>query len=292
MPYIEQKFGKTYYISKGNGGLPPLIALHGGPGSGHKNQKSILSLAKGRKVYLYDQIGCGKSSPIAEKMYSISTFVEELKLLKKKWGVEKFHLFGSSWGTTLALEYYLSTKDPDCLSLTFQSPLFSTKDWQRDADILIEKLPKKDQKVIAYCHEIGATDSKVYKESMLKYYSKHVCRDKDALKRLMASKNTNGKKIYEAMWGPSEFKATGSLKNYNRVPDLKQVKIPSLIICGKYDEARPETARKYVSKMPNAQLKVISNASHVILREQPADLLKMIEKHIVKNDDTVLKFLG
>ncbi len=267
-------------MSKGKDNLAPLITLHGGPGSGHKNLVELFTLATDRKVYLYDQIGCGKSSKLNKNKYSIETFVEELKILKRKWGVAKFHLLGTSWGTTLALEYYLATHDPDCLSIIFQSPLFSAKDWQNDANNLISKLPVKQQKILAYCHEIGATDASVYKEAMKEYYKKHVCRNAIALDRMMKEKNPNGRDIYQSMWGPSEFKATGILKRYDRVSSLNKIKIPSLLICGKYDEARPETVRRYTSMIPNSTFSLIPRSSHVILKENPQPMLSSIKQHL------------
>lgn len=59
---------------------------------------------------MYDQIGGGKSSAIAPKLWTIETFVEELSLLVKAWKLDSFILMGASWGTTLALEYFLATK--------------------------------------------------------------------------------------------------------------------------------------------------------------------------------------
>ena len=126
-------------------------------------------------------------------------------------------MYGSSWGTTLALEYYLKTKDPDLLSLTFQSPMFSEKDWMNDAKKLIKKLPEKYQTIIHTCHKINATDAKVYQEAIIEYYARYVLRDKKKLQKLLTMSNENGKKIYQYMWGDSEFRVTGTLKNYNRV---------------------------------------------------------------------------
>lgn len=284
MPFIKHKLGNTYYISKGKSKLPPLIALHGGPGSGHKNLTGLFDLATNRKVYLYDQIGCGKSSKLKKERYTIDTFVEELIIIKKKLGIDQFHLFGTSWGTTLALEYYLATKDQDCLSITFQSPLFASNDWKNDAVELIRRLPAKTQKVIQYCHEIGATDSAVYREAMAKYYSRHVCRNPEGLKSILNKNDPFGRDIYHSMWGPSEFEPTGSLKNYSRVKSLSKVIVPSLVVCGKYDEARPETVRTYADLMPNSTFKIIPKASHVIMKENKEALLKVLKTHIAAYD--------
>ncbi|MGZ3808284.1 MAG: alpha/beta fold hydrolase, partial [Bacteriovorax sp.] len=207
------------------------------------------------------------------------TFVEELSILIKFWKLDTFILMGTSWGTTLALEYFLATKDQRIDKIIFQSPLFSTKDWEKDANRLIKALPPKSQKIINYCHEIEATDSLVYKEAVFDYYLRHVLRDEKLLKKPRRP-NINGNKIYAHMWGPSEFKATGTLKKYEKVSHLKKLNLPVLLVCGEHDEATPLTVKKYHKKIKNSEFQIIKNASHCISLENPKDLLKAISGFI------------
>ena len=281
MPYISHEYGKTYYLSKGRlGKRLPLIVLHGGPGGKHNSLTHFFDLARERKVYLYDQIGGGKSSPILKKQMKIQTFVRELEILLDHWNVSDFHLLGGSWGTVLALEYYLQKKGRGVRSLIFRSPLFSAKDWECDAEILIRTLPKQTQKVIRYCHEIGATDSRVYQDAMKLYYSKYVVRNSDVLKQIGKPKQDSGREVYEYMWGPSEFKPTGTLKNYEQVKSLSKIKVPTHLICGQYDESRPQTVRKYQTKIKNASLDIIQGASHSISHEKPKNLTRSVRKFL------------
>ncbi len=285
MPYIAHTLGKTHYTVKGRGGKTPLIWLHGGPGGTHSSSSKIFDLAKGRKVYAYTQIGGGKSSKLERNKFKISTFVEELDLLIKAWGLKEFHLAGGSWGTTLALEYYLAKKGKGVKSIIFQSPMFSAKDWEKDAIKLIKGLPKDIQKVINYCHEIDATDSKVYQNAIMKYYEKHVLRDKKKLADFMKIKNPHGEEVYMSMWGPSEFKPTGSLKSYNKVAKLKTLKVPVLIVCGEFDEATPTTGIKYANLIPNCSFYEVKGASHAIWTEKPKVLSKVVTEFISDVDE-------
>lgn len=286
MPYIQHALGKTYYQKHGSSkakGLP-LVCLHGGPGGQSSRMTPLFDLADERQVFLYDQIGGGKSSATDKRHWTIPTFVKELATLTDAWGLEEFHLFGASWGTTLALEFILKHARR-VRSVTFQSPMFCTADWERDANRLIKQLPERDRKVIRYCHEIGATDSKVYEQAMETYYARHVCRNKAGLKRMMASNNPNGGKVYAHMWGPSEFQATGSLKNYDRVAQLGKVRQPALVICGEYDEAQPATGQRYSKKLPSGEFKSIRGASHAILTEKPKALISTLRTHLRQHDE-------
>lgn len=287
MAYIHHKFGKTHYTKKGKNEKTPIIWLHGGPGGTHNPKSELFSLASSkdtnRKVYSYTQIGSGKSSKIDKKLYKISTFVEELDILIKAWGLKEFHLMGGSWGTTLALEYYLAKKGKGVKSIVFQSPMFSAKDWENDAIKLIKALPKQTQKIINTCHDIGATDSKVYKKAVQEYYLKHVLRNKKKLTAKRAS-NPNGEDIYLNMWGPSEFKPTGTLKTYNKVGKLKSIKVPTLIICGEHDEATPETGIRYANLIKHCSFSEIKGASHAIWSEKPKKIAKTILEFITEVD--------
>ncbi|MBT4160888.1 MAG: proline iminopeptidase-family hydrolase [Gammaproteobacteria bacterium] len=283
MPYIEHRYGRTFYQSRGNRrskGLP-IVCLHGGPGGHSRFMSDLFKLSDERRVFVYDQIGGGRSSITDKNRWTVPTFVNELKYLVDAWELDRFHLFGASWGTTLALEYYLSRKKNRVESLIFQSPMFSARDWQDDANMLIDRLPAEVRKVIRYCHEIGATDSKVYQDAMSTYYARHVCRNKARVKRSVRIKNPNGEKVYEYMWGASEFSATGTLKNYDRVSDLDRIQSPTLFLCGEHDEARPSTARGYTRKIADARFEKIDGASHAILSEKPGQLIRRI-RHFVR----------
>ena len=277
MAYVHHEFGRTYYTRKGRNRSIPIVYLHGGPGGVHKADAPLFQLADKRQVYAYTQVGGGKSSPTPKKYWNIKTFVQELDILTDNWGLDRFHLIGGSWGTTLALEYYLRHPGRRVVSLVFQSPLFSSKDWKKDGRRLIKGLPKKTQKIINTCHDIGATDSKVYEDAMFQYYLKHVLRNKTKLRKSMSSKaNPNGNKIYEYMWGPSEFQPTGTLKNYDRVSDLARIKVPTLVICGEHDEATPETGVRYANKIKGCAFAEIKDASHSIWVERPARIRRVI----------------
>ncbi|MBO6555821.1 MAG: proline iminopeptidase-family hydrolase [Pseudomonadales bacterium] len=281
MPYVEHLYGRTWYRKRGSArsNKLPIICLHGGPGGHSTFMEGLFELADERQVFLYDQVGGGKSSATGKRQWTVPTFVRELEILRETWGIDRFHLFGASWGTTLALEYYLKHANR-VESLLFQSPMFSAKDWQDDANRLIKKLPATERKVIHYCHEIGATDSKVYRDAMKRYYAKHVCRNPKRAKLAATVKNAHGNEVYEYMWGVSEFSSTGTLKDYDRTKSLKTIKVPTLLVCGQYDEATPKTARRYSAQIPDSRFVEIKGASHAILSEKPAQLIKVVRSFL------------
>jgi proline iminopeptidase len=278
--YIQHALGRTHYTRKGRSKKTPVIWLHGGPGGIHRPDSNVFQLAEDRAVYCYTQIGGGKSSKTEKKYWNIKTFVTELASLIDAWDLHEFHLMGGSWGTTLALEYYLRRRGKGVKSLVFQSPLFNTRDWQADGKKLIKGLPSETQHVINTCHDIKATDAQVYKDAMTVFYLKHVLRNKKKLKEMFARKNPNGNRVYAYMWGPSEFEPSGTLKSYNRVADLGRIKVPAMIICGEHDEATPDTGVKYANSIAGCCFAEIQGASHAIWEERPARIRNVINRFL------------
>ena len=107
--YVSVPGGRVWYKIVGSGAATPLVALHGGPGSTHWGLTPLEALAHERPVVLYDQLGCGKSDrPEDTSLWRVERFVTELHQLRQQLGLHRLHLLGHSWGTMLAMDYYLA----------------------------------------------------------------------------------------------------------------------------------------------------------------------------------------
>lgn len=102
---------RVWYCMHGPGettSAAPLLVLHAGPGTGHDGVASLGDLGTERVVVLYDQLGCGRSdSPDDPSRWVMDRFVHEVDLVREALDLERVHLFGSSWGGFLAIEYLL-----------------------------------------------------------------------------------------------------------------------------------------------------------------------------------------
>lgn len=96
--YMPFKGFKTYYRIVDGGDKTPLICLHGGPGSTHNYFEVLDCIAKtGRKVIMYDQLGCGKSFVEGhDELWNQDTWMEELEALMEYLNIESCHLLGQS----------------------------------------------------------------------------------------------------------------------------------------------------------------------------------------------------
>ena len=97
----------TIYVEEcGNPGGRPVVFLHGGPGGGvTPNYRRFFDPQKWR-VILFDQRGCGRSTPFAELRENTTWhLVSDIESIRTQLGIERWVVFGGSWGSTLALTY-------------------------------------------------------------------------------------------------------------------------------------------------------------------------------------------
>lgn len=110
-PYRSGRLGvgdghELYYELCGNPKGIPVAFLHGGPGSGASPQHRRLFDPARYNVLLFDQRGCGRSTPLGHLDHNTTWhLVADLELLRETIGVDGWLLFGGSWGATLALAY-------------------------------------------------------------------------------------------------------------------------------------------------------------------------------------------
>ena len=95
-----------YWEEVGNPNGVPVVFLHGGPGAGLSPQHRRFFDPEYYRVILFDQRGAGKSTPLGEwRNNTTQLLVDDIEQLRVKFGIERWLVFGGSWGSTLALAY-------------------------------------------------------------------------------------------------------------------------------------------------------------------------------------------
>lgn len=97
---------QIYWEESGNPNGKPVLFLHGGPGAGTRPYHRSFFNPDLYRIILFDQRGCGKSLPFS-KLEQNTTWdlVADIELLRKHLGVDRWVIFGGSWGSTLGLTY-------------------------------------------------------------------------------------------------------------------------------------------------------------------------------------------
>ncbi len=95
-----------YWEESGNPDGLPVIALHGGPGGGSSPEMRRFFDPSVYRIILVDQRGCGKSTPHSELRENDTwALVEDIETVRQHLGIDKWVVFGGSWGSTLSLSY-------------------------------------------------------------------------------------------------------------------------------------------------------------------------------------------
>jgi len=265
--YIQVKGGRIWYNVVGTGNKTPLLLLHGGPGVPSYYLNPIAELGKDRPVIFFDQLGCGRSDRITDTaLMTMDNYIAEVKALRDSLGLKDYYLYGQSWGTMLGTDFYL-THPEGIKGLILSSSALSIAKWMEDAQKQIATLPDSIQQIIKVNEAAKTYDSPDYQRAMKVYYEKYVARKVPWSADVDSAFSQEGENVYLYMEGPSEFTITGTIKTYDRTPDLGKLKLPVLYIVGDNDEANPETTKYYQSLTPGAKLAIIKNAGHLTMQD-------------------------
>jgi proline iminopeptidase len=271
--FVDAPGGRIAFRVIGGGDGVPVLLIHGGPGATSCSYVSTVDgIASSRAVVVYDQLGSGNSDRMRDmaRDATLSRFVGEVEAIRQQLGLEEVHLVGHSWGATVALEYLLTASPTGVRSVSFVGPLLSTPRWIADANALVGQLPEDAQVAIRAAKASGRYDTPGFEaanEVFEKHFGSRAPRQSFPACESMPIRFNS--QLYESMWGPSEFVSTGTLRDYDRLERLSELKLPTLFLVGQYDEVRVETARDFQARVPGSILRVIPDAGHGIQRDQP-----------------------
>ena len=278
--YVDVEGGKVWYRIVGEGDGIPLLVLHGGPGSRCCAMIPGLSLlGTERPVIFYDQLGSGNSDrPTDTSLWKIERFVDEIDHVRSKLKLEKLHILGHSCGATFLIEYMITKKPQGVASVIFSSPMLSTKDWIQDATLLLSQMPVHIKDTISKYEALKNYSAPEYLAATDSFYSRHLSLKSWPYMPTVECDTVPkfNDQVYNFMWGPTEFNATGTLIDFDRTPDLDKIEEPILFVTGQYDEARPETIYRYQKLSKNAQVEIIADAAHATMIDQPELLTQAI----------------
>ena len=283
--HIPYKGYKTFCYTFGDvtKGIP-LIILHGGPGGCVERYEPLEELAKfGIPLIFYDQLGCGYSKVPKGNvdLWTYETFLDELENVIKHFGLKKFNILGHSWGGMLALEWVANRRHDGLNKLILFSTLPSTKIWNDEHLQMIEDYPDNEKNALLDDYAGRETNKDDLRKGTKRFYQEHVSKKKDKKYKFTRERfpKTN-REIYEKMWGKSELFGTGTLKEWNTIPMLKNIDVPTLIISGKLDESTPEMNRLMNEEIKNSKWVLLEKSHHIGYAEEPELVIDEIFKFI------------
>ncbi|HKE47988.1 MAG TPA: prolyl aminopeptidase [Rhodanobacteraceae bacterium] len=120
---------RLYYEQCGNPRGKPTVFLHGGPGAGCNAKSRRFFDPKHYRIVLFDQRGCGRSTPHAELTDNTTWhLVADIERLRAHLGIDRWQVFGGSWGSTLALAY--AETHPERVTELVLRGIFMLRRWE------------------------------------------------------------------------------------------------------------------------------------------------------------------
>ena len=283
-----------YYEQSGNPEGTPVVFVHGGPGGGTNPKQRRYFDPEKYRIILFDQRGCGKSTPFAELTDNTTAhLIADMEKLREHVGAQMWHVFGGSWGSTLALAY--AQAHPDHVSALILRGIFLGRQQELDwffgggaagffPDIYQayrDFIPKEERGDI-----IGA-------------YYKRLTGDDDELKLEAARRWTLWESATSSLRPVSKQKLAEDseptfalpfariechyFKNNIFIPEgallfdeniAKIAHIPTAIVQGRYDMVCPPiSAWQLHEKLPESELIWVSDAGHSSFEENTAKAL-------------------
>jgi proline iminopeptidase len=279
-----------YWELSGNPDGKPVVFLHGGPGGGSSPEHRRQFNPQKYKILVFDQRGCGKSKPYASLDHNTTwDLVEDIEKLRTQVSkVEKWQVFGGSWGSTLSLAY--AEKYPERVTELVLRGIFLFEqfeiDWMYTAGGASQIYPDKFEEFLALIPESERGD-------LVEAYGKRLTSD-DKDEQLEAAKAWSkwegdivtllpSPSTIEHFTAPEIAVAVARIENHymaNRgwleegqlLRDAVKLKgIPGVIVQGRHDTCTPPIAAwKLKQAWPEVELNIIPDGGHLF--SEPGNL--------------------
>lgn len=300
MPFVKIEEKNIYYEEYGTHNKHTIVYFHGGPGESclsYTHQAKVLG--ENYHVIAFDQYGVLRSDAILEnQVFGVKDHVQLIEEMRKKLGVNSWTVLGHSYGGMLAVQYvhtysqYVDAVIYDCptwnISLTsktiasFLLPYFEKVGCENgvnicndilnkeitckdafDKAIVLSGMMQEDEDIRIYSHVI---DSHEYQEYITKY---------------IPPLNTDATNWGKFVVHTQKLLEQGDFYN-DYLPNLKDIKVPSLLLVGKYDLTCGKEQQDYFCKYSsNGSFVEFQESSHLAWMQEPQAYTK-----------TIIDFLG
>jgi proline iminopeptidase len=276
---------QMYFEESGNPAGKPVVFLHGGPGGGTDAKMRTFFDPRYYRIVLFDQRGCGKSTPHASLVDNTTWhLVEDIERLRGHLGIERWQVFGGSWGSTLALAY--AEAHPQRVTELVLRGIFLLRKWEIDwfyqspggsgaaslyPDLWEEYLKpippeERSDMVRAYYKRLTSQDSRVLAEASRSW---SIWEGATSFLRMNPQYVEKfGEDEYAAAFARIEchyFINNGFFKTDNQlIENVCRIRhIPAVIVQGRYDVICPiKSAWDLHRAWPETDLRIVPDAGH------------------------------
>lgn len=271
-----------YWEQSGNPDGVPVINLHGGPGAGATSIHRRFFNPQHYRIIVFDQRGAGRSHPLGTlENNTLDCLISDMEALRKHLKIERWHLFGGSWGSTLALAY--ATRYPHaCISLILRSIFLMEQfeiDWFMDGMRTIfpeaweefsSVIPEAEcaDLLNAFYKRLTSPDHKIAIEAALQWNAyESACSSFIPQQETIISDEQRYYALAMAKIEAHYFKTQIIAPERSLTHHIDRIRhIPGSIIQGRYDIVCPlVSAQKLHTAWPEADYVIVPDAGHSFL---------------------------
>ncbi len=285
-PYIRHCLSVTeghelYVDESGNPNGIPVLFLHGGPGLGCDRYSRRFFDPRYYRIITWDQRGCGRSTPFASLAHNtLPDLLADMEVIRTKLSVDRWVLFGGSWGTLLALSYGIE-QPQRVLAMVLRGAFLGRKSdihWLFDKNGIGRVFPD-------YWAEFAACFPEEEQDDLLASCYRRLTGD-DELARMGAAKAfctwdahcatlRPSQEVLDAYSNPHRALALASISSHFMINGMfhdgdqllarlnQLADIPAIVVHGRYDMICPlENATTLQKHWPNVELNIVRDAGH------------------------------
>jgi proline iminopeptidase len=272
---------EIYFEESGNRQGKPVIFLHGGPGGGADARARRFFDPQHYRIIVFDQRGCGRSRPHASLVENTTWhLVADIERLRKHLGIERWQVFGGSWGSTLALAY--AQANPERVTelvlrgifllryheirwfYQFGASALYPESWEPYRDLIPPE--ERDDFLSAYHKRLTGNDQRVALAaarawSIWEGATSFLRPNLDNIKHAGEDHFALAMARIECHY----FVNRGFLRHENQlIDDVPKIRhIPTIIVQGRYDVVCPPMSAWDLHRAwPQADLKIVTEAGH------------------------------
>ena len=249
---------------------PVLLLLHGGPGGDHSSFKiQVAGLRDVAQLVYVDHRGSGRSSAADPTTYTLAENISDLDALRDYLGLEKISVLGSSYGGMVAQGYAIQfPQRVEKLVLSVTAPSYRFMDEARK--IVASRGTAEQKRVCQWLWDASFESEEQlheYYRVMGPMYSRQFDEEKHDLGWQRGIRN------YQQL----NLGFGGFLKTFDFIEELATIRCPTLVLAGAHDWICPPSQSELIAeKIPQAELKIFANSSHLVAEDEPEEFLRVV----------------
>jgi proline iminopeptidase len=283
---------EIYWSQSGNPDGVPVLYIHGGPGAGCSPQANRFFDPDYYRIILFDQRGSGRSTPPAcLENNTTDDLIGDMEQLRQHLSIEAWHIFGGSWGSTLALSY-AAEKPKRVLSMVLRGIflleqegidwfLYGNKSifpeaWEQFVSIIPED--RHDDLLEAYYERLTSEDEEIQMEAAINWsLHESACASLIPNYEIVTTEEQRAQALSISVIECHYFRNNLIAPKDSLLNKINAFRhIPSVIVQGRYDMICPiQSAHRLHNAWPEADFIVVPDAGHSA--NEPAIRSRLIE---------------